>query len=555
MLDQHGYVDADADRGDDEAAQPEHRVRQLAQVEPAAHRRQRGGDERDGGLRHHAADQRLVRGRRRAEPLERLCAGRRAARPAEAEGWDDWGPFYTAMYAQLVGLDASTVEMCTATSLRRPVYTSRAAARLADGQFTVATSTLAIDIAHRHEMLLHDMLENYRRGVDGAPRPDVLPGAVRRRQQLDGRVPEGVRDPASVPASAATRRRTGSSTGCSQRDRGATRPSRTSTFGGQTFAKGSYVVSMSAGRTAASRTPRSGRLDISSRISVLYAPPAAWSHGYLWGADIVTITARPTSLRRRNEIDKPSSSRAASSTAKPKRGRSRTSDTCWRSTRRQRCARSTARRRRADRHFARQPFTGRRGGPSRPERSSSARAPTKALDKLGKAGGPLVLRGRCRRPPPLPTLEPIDRVPRIAVLTGAAHPADLGRCGTSASTADPISTATLNTARGRSARGLRHRLQPGGLPVGREPDRAGAPDGVLRGGGGYIGGGHERRRLPEPRAAGDRSDGGEPHGQRAQRHRVVGNAGGATSPITGAYPAATRRSWIRRRGSRRCRRR
>jgi hypothetical protein len=29
-----------------------------------------------------------------------------------AEDWDDWGPFYTPMYNQLVGLDGSTVEMC-----------------------------------------------------------------------------------------------------------------------------------------------------------------------------------------------------------------------------------------------------------------------------------------------------------------------------------------------------------------------------------------------------------------------------------------------------------
>jgi hypothetical protein len=32
--------------------------------------------------------------------------------PDVAEGWDDWGPFYTAMFAQHIGLDSSTVEMC-----------------------------------------------------------------------------------------------------------------------------------------------------------------------------------------------------------------------------------------------------------------------------------------------------------------------------------------------------------------------------------------------------------------------------------------------------------
>jgi hypothetical protein len=32
--------------------------------------------------------------------------------PRWAESWDDWGPFYTPMYSQLVGLNGSTVEMC-----------------------------------------------------------------------------------------------------------------------------------------------------------------------------------------------------------------------------------------------------------------------------------------------------------------------------------------------------------------------------------------------------------------------------------------------------------
>ena len=30
-------------------------------------------------------------------------------------------------------------------------------------------------------------------------------------------------------------------------------------------------------------------VDVSDRISILYAPPAAWSHGYLWGADVAEI--------------------------------------------------------------------------------------------------------------------------------------------------------------------------------------------------------------------------------------------------------------------------
>ena len=32
--------------------------------------------------------------------------------PAVAEGWDDWGPFYTQTYGAYFGVDGSTLEMC-----------------------------------------------------------------------------------------------------------------------------------------------------------------------------------------------------------------------------------------------------------------------------------------------------------------------------------------------------------------------------------------------------------------------------------------------------------
>ena len=52
-----------------------------------------------------------------------------ACGPAVAEGWDDWGPFYTPMYSQLVGLNGSTVEMCQ--SCRAPDPTEPRSTRCA----------------------------------------------------------------------------------------------------------------------------------------------------------------------------------------------------------------------------------------------------------------------------------------------------------------------------------------------------------------------------------------------------------------------------------------
>ena len=81
---------ADADRGDDQAAQPEHRVRPVAEVEPAADRRQRGRGQRDRQERH-AADQRLVRGRQHPG-TRRAVPGRAAARARRGRELGRLGP-------------------------------------------------------------------------------------------------------------------------------------------------------------------------------------------------------------------------------------------------------------------------------------------------------------------------------------------------------------------------------------------------------------------------------------------------------------------------------
>ena len=76
------------------------------------------------------------------------------------------------------------------------------------------------------------------------------------------------------------------------------------TFEGQTFAKGSYVVWMNQARRGLADTALRIGVDISDRISILYAPPAAWSHGYLWGADVVTIPRDATFAPLVNGVDK-----------------------------------------------------------------------------------------------------------------------------------------------------------------------------------------------------------------------------------------------------------
>src|SRR3712207_4203906 len=60
-------------------------------------------------------------------------------------------------------------------------------------------------------------------------------------------------------------------------------------LGDRGFRKGSYVVWMQQARRGLAGTALGIGDDISTQINELYAPPASWSHGYLWGADVVTI--------------------------------------------------------------------------------------------------------------------------------------------------------------------------------------------------------------------------------------------------------------------------
>ena len=121
-------------------------------------------------------------------PASGICPDGDLPGPAEAEGWDDWGPFYTPMYAQHVGLDGSTVEMCQSVTL----CGGRAGARKAQYVVKLVDDAVRRRPSRRHALRRAGELPPRRRQRTAA---GVLPGAVRRRQQLDARVPDGLRDP------------------------------------------------------------------------------------------------------------------------------------------------------------------------------------------------------------------------------------------------------------------------------------------------------------------------------------------------------------------------
>ena len=372
-----------------------------------------------------------------------VCAGGTPPGPAVAEGWDDWGPFYTPMYNQLVGLNGSTVEMCSSTASNpatqrvcgAPGLTSfprgRAAARTA--QYMVATSTLAFDIAHRHE-LLADQLENYRRGVAGAARPACCPAPFDVANNWMHEYPTAY----VIPLGAGQR-------SDAEANRlvqwllvngiEVTQLNKAATFGCQRFDKGSYVVWMDQAHRGLAETALSIGVDVSSAIGVLYAPPAAWSHGYLWGADVVQIPADAGFAPLTHAVG----SREAARRRRARRGRrlragDRLAD---RGAHAQRA--DLERRRDRDRHGA-----VRRRGRTYPAGTAifSASRTKQTLDRVGKderlcasAGVP---RRRCRA-------RASTSVPRIAVLTGGLTQ-ESGSCANLGFTADPVATApTLNT--------------------------------------------------------------------------------------------------------------
>jgi len=225
------------------------------------------------------------------EPASGICDNGEEAGPAEAEGWDDWGPFYTPMYSQHVGLNGSTVEMCNSTGtgcLTSPASTAtrgRLGSRII--QEIVVWSTIAYDVANRNE-LLHDELERYRRGVVNAPRPECCPPPFDVANNWMEEFPTAY----IIPMGSEQRSEPEANrlvdwllfNGIVVEEM-----KQAYTFDGETYPKGSYVVPMTQAFRGLADTALSVGVDISEEIERLYAPPAAWSHGYLWGADVATV--------------------------------------------------------------------------------------------------------------------------------------------------------------------------------------------------------------------------------------------------------------------------
>jgi hypothetical protein len=209
--------------------------------------------------------------------------------PPYAEGWDDWGPFYTQTYMEFFGVDSSTLEMCNSG----PGCNGRFGSKRA--QYVGFYSSAEFWVEHRSE-ILHDQLEIFRRGVTGAPRPDCcnnpfIAALGFTEDQHNWMVPYP--EAFVIPFEGGGQRSDAEANRIVQwlLDNGIQVESATTPFNGngQTFPEGSYVVWMDQALRGLAYTTLSAGQDISERITQLYAPPGAWSHGLLWGADVFEV--------------------------------------------------------------------------------------------------------------------------------------------------------------------------------------------------------------------------------------------------------------------------
>ncbi len=214
------------------------------------------------------------------------------------QGWDDWGPFYTGQYGQLRGLDAMTVEACyeIGEAAARcgingvpPQLIGRAGA-LREHELVV-NSSVDFLVENRREML-YDQYEIYRRGKEDAPRPTLtgplpFPGTPEDHDYMTPYPRAHVIPVGGGQRSDAEAKRLVDF--LLANDIEVRQLRRDYRFGGRTFAAGSYVVFLDQSLRALGNTMLDVGDDISDRVSELYAPPGAWSNGYLWGADVVTI--------------------------------------------------------------------------------------------------------------------------------------------------------------------------------------------------------------------------------------------------------------------------
>lgn len=218
--------------------------------------------------------------------------------PEYAEGWDDWGPFYTAGHASTWAVDLQTVEMCD----EGPGCDGRFGSKRM--QYVAFYSSARFWIDNR-KAILHDQLEMFRRGVDDEERVNCCDdpllaerGFTEDQHNWMVEYPTAFVIPFDGRAATRTPGRDAQRSDAEANrlvqwllDNGieVTRAAKAFRWHGKVYPRHSYVVWMDQAFRGLALTTLDAGQDISDRIARLYAPPGAWSPGHIWGADVVEV--------------------------------------------------------------------------------------------------------------------------------------------------------------------------------------------------------------------------------------------------------------------------
>ncbi|GIJ77037.1 Zinc carboxypeptidase [Micromonospora phaseoli] len=210
------------------------------------------------------------------------------------QGWDDWPPIFTPMYAMYHGTIGHTVEVPL-----NPRGNLTEAERHERTRINTAVAVAAIrgNLGYATEnrgQLLTNQLEWFRRGVAGeATRPIDDPLAISLAGGDNAKThPQSFPRAYVIPAGAGQRSETAAARLVQfmlDNDLTVHRASRPFKLDGSRYEAGSYVVDMRlAKRGLANALLEVGR-DVTADFDAMY-DISAWSHGHLWGATVQRVT-------------------------------------------------------------------------------------------------------------------------------------------------------------------------------------------------------------------------------------------------------------------------
>ncbi len=206
--------------------------------------------------------------------------------------WDDFPPIYVPSFAMLQNSIPYTIEapLNPRGTTLTPAERQRRTAINTDVHEVAITTSLDYIQDNRRQVIV-DQAEGFRRGLAGEPQVDIPDGFVPGWGPEDDYRTEFPRSYV-IPVGTAQRSQTAAArlvdllidSGGQVQVAGAE-----FTADGTRYPAGSYVVDLHQGKRGLVNSLLEPGADITDRVDDLYAGPAAWSQGLVWGATVDTL--------------------------------------------------------------------------------------------------------------------------------------------------------------------------------------------------------------------------------------------------------------------------